>query len=132
MRKIFGSTLFWLGVSFVVVCLSIKADFRSTAWTWFQRSGSFLVLAGAVLSYRSIVRDGVKGVGGSQVLFAKGKIESVDDSGPVQMVKLSYNEKTERAFLEAAIDQLAGYVGAFLLIIGTLIWGYGDLLGKIF
>lgn len=98
---------------------------------WFQRSGSFVVLAGAVLSYRSVVRLGIHGVGGVNTTVIMGKVESVDDSGPRQRVRLSLDE--EKKFLrEVAADRLCGYVGAILLVIGTLIWGYGDLLGNVF
>ncbi len=37
-------------VSVAVVIASIWADWGSESWTWFQRSGSFVALTGAVLT----------------------------------------------------------------------------------
>lgn len=118
-------------VSAAVVIASIWADWGSESWTWFQRSGSFIALTGGVLGYRSIMRMGVDGVGGANTAILRGKVESVDDSGPVQKVSVSYDEDTRRYLHEATLDSIAGYLGAFLILLGTLIWGYGDLLGRV-
>lgn len=118
-------------VSLVVVIASIWADWGSESWAWFQRSGSLVSLTGGVLGYRSIMRMRVHGVGGANTAVVRGRIESVDDSGAVQTVSRSYDADTRRYLHEAARDRIAGYIGAFLILLGTLIWGYGDLLGKV-
>jgi len=130
MRRILLSTSALLLLTFGVLVASIYADFGSKSWVWFQRSGAILVCIGAVLSYRSIVRLGVGGVGGAPVMAAKATLVSVDDSGPIQQMKTKYDAETEGRFAQYELDKVAGYIGAWLMGVGTLIWGYGDLLGK--
>lgn len=62
-------------------------------------------------------------------IFAIGKVVSTSDDG--SRVTVAYDEETERRFREADLDRAAGYVGAFMAIAGTLIGGYGDLVGKL-
>lgn len=64
-------------------------------------------------------------------MFVTATLVSTDDSGPTQMATVSYDEETLTMFRQAAIDRFAGYVGACMMIAGTIIWGYGDLLGSI-
>lgn len=129
MKSIFSSTRILLIVTLIVVVFSIYVDWRTASWTWFQRSGTIVALTGAILGYRSIVRLGKEGVGGSSVSFAIGKVVSTSDDG--SRVTVAYDEETERRFREADLDRAAGYVGAFMAIAGTLIGGYGDLVGKL-
>lgn len=82
-----------------------------------------------MLGYRSVVRLGVRGVGGVSPTVLKGKLLSTDNSGSVLKGRISYDEETSTTLKEAEYDKKAGYVGAVLLVIGTVIWGYGDLLG---
>lgn len=131
MRRLFRSTPLLLLLVLGVLVTSIYKDIGSESWIWFQRSGAVLVLIGAVLGYRSVVRLGIGGVGGAPVLFAKGTVVSVDDSGPVQTMKVSYDTETEERFLQHELDKVAGYTGAWLMALGTLVWGYGDLLGRL-
>lgn len=116
-------------VAVIAVSVSIYFDRHACHWVWFQRSGSLAVLIGAVLGYRSIVRLGIAGVGATAPPFIMAKIVSVDDSGPVQMVNTAIDESTQKLLNDATYDKRAGLAGAFLIILGTLIWGYGDLLG---
>ena len=116
--------------SLFVVVASLIVD-NNNAWLWFQRSGSVLVLFGASLSYRSVFRMGLHGVGGANTTVTRGRIVSVDDSGPVQKVSIEYDEKTARYLYEAQMDKLAGYLGVPLLLFGTVIWGYGDLTPRV-
>jgi hypothetical protein len=116
-------------VAVVVVAGSIYLDVGTRSWGWLQRFGSIVVLIGAILGYRSVVRLGIRGVGGANPLAAIGKVVSVDDSGPVQMLRVSFDAATSAMMAEAEYDKRAGYIGAFRIVVGTLIWGYGDLVG---
>lgn len=68
-------------------------------------------------------------MGGANPSAIMAKIVSVDDTGPIQMANLAIDERTQAILNEAKYDKLAGFVGVFLIIVGTLVWGYGDLLG---
>lgn len=132
MRKALQNPGLLVIFSMLTVGLSIHADLGQSSWAWFQRSGAVVTLAGALLSYRSIIRLGRDGVGGTSMYVAMGKIVSVDDSGPIQTAKVKYDEATTELFRQDGLDKVAGYLGAWMIVLGTAIWAYGDLLGKIF
>lgn len=90
-----------------------------------------MTLIGAILCYRSIVRLGSGGVGGANPSMIMAKVISVDDSGPIQRMSIGVDEETRKSIRQANIDSKAGVIGAVLTIVGTLIWGYGDLLGRV-
>lgn len=131
MKAVLSSIPLLLLVALAATAYSIYLDWGTASWVWFQRSGSILALAGAVLGFRSVVRLGVDGVGGANPTVVKATLVSIDDSGPTRMAKVSYDEETLSMFRQAAIDRFAGYVGACMMVAGTIIWGYGDLLGII-
>ncbi len=131
MRGLLSSIPLLLVGALAATAYSVYLDWGTVSWVWFQRSGSLLALAGAVLGFRSIVRLGVNGVGGASPTVVKATLVSIDDSGPRQMAKVSYDEETRLMLHQAAIDRIAGYVGAYMMVAGTIIWGYGDLLGSI-
>jgi len=87
-----------------------------------------MALVGIVLSYRSIVRLGVGGVGGAQTTVIRGRLASTNDDGTVN---LTYDADTVEWLRQAQRDKIAGYLGAYLIVIGTIVWGYGDLLGAL-
>lgn len=130
MKKILINIPILLAVACGVVAISIYLDWGTKTWVWFQRSGSVLVLTGAILGYRSIARLGVGGVGGANTSFVRGKVVSTDSSGPVQRMKIEYDGETQQYLFQAAMDKVAGYIGAILIVVGTLVAGYGDLLGR--
>ncbi len=121
-----------MGIS--IVSASLYADWGNESYGWFQRSGSLLVLIGAILSYRSVVRLGVKGVGGAptggRISKVKDLYVDVDDDGR-RMVQVEYSPEDIEYDRQVFMDKLAGYIGAIFAILGTIIWGYGDLLAKI-
>jgi hypothetical protein len=113
---------------------SLFIDWGSDSYTWFQRSGAFVVLAGAILSYRSILRMGVSGVGGAPnngVSIGKVVGSFEDPENGRNMIEVERSQEDIAYERQILIDQIAGYLGAVLAIVGTVICGYGDLLAKI-
>jgi hypothetical protein len=129
--RVLASSRFLLLLTAVVVAASVYADWGQSNWLWFQRSGSVIALVGAVLGFRSIVRLGKAGVGGANPVFLRGTVKSVDGSGPVQRVRLAYDDETKETLRQSTLDRDAGAIGAILLLLGTVVWGYGDLLGRV-
>ena len=129
MRGLLSSIPLLFVGALVATAYSVYLDWGTASWVWFQRSGSLLALAGAVLGFRSIVRLGVAGVGGAYPMAIKGIGVSVDSSGPVQKMKCVYDDETLATLRQATLDRFAGYVGAYMMVTGTVVWGYGDLLG---
>src|ERR1700682_670533 len=104
-------TSIFLLTAALVVAVSIYFDQGTPSWAWFQRSGSLVVLIGAVLGYRSIFRLGSSGVSGANPNFVMGKLVSTDDTGPVQRVNVALDKSTQSILNEADYDKRAGFVG---------------------
>lgn len=123
---------------YVLICLSVSAtslyiDWGTDSFTWFQRSGTFVALAGAILSYRAMLKLGVGGVGGLQSsTFTIGTLKGsrISDDGR-RMLSIERSQEDIEYELQVALDKLAGYLGAILAVMGMAICGYGDLLGKL-
>jgi len=89
---------------------------QSQEWSWFARSGSVLTCAGALLAVMPLLRMGITGL--------VARVRSVEHDLP--------GTRTWQDRLCKLQTQLDGYAyptGLSLLVIGTLIWGYGDLVG---
>lgn len=99
----------WLILSFV---FSIKTG----QWLWFQRSGGFVVCFGALLSIRRLVRLGLNG------LFIH---ENTIDGG--HATQTPEERESDR---QLKLDISAMHFGFIMLLIGTLVCSYGDLLGQ--
>lgn len=116
-----------------IASVSLYADYGNESYEWFQRSGSLIVLIGAILSYRSIFRLGVRGVGGAPSATGRiGKLKNsyIDENG-LQKAQVEFSPEDTEYDRQVELDKLAGFIGATYIVFGTIIWGYGDLLGKI-
>ena len=111
-----------------IMVASVYCDYGNEAWVWFQRSGSVMVLCGAILTYRSVFRLGLQGVGGAEPHFLKGIITSTRENGTVDF---KCDLESQRKLQEAFRDKLGGFIGIFFIVFGTFVWGYGDLIGRI-
>ncbi|MGL6153486.1 MAG: hypothetical protein ACRC1N_20265 [Aeromonas sobria] len=108
---------------------SLYLDWGSESFVWFQRSGALIVLAGAILSYRSILRLGVRGVGGaSDNGISIARVTGYTEDGKVQF---QHSEEYINHQKQIMLDKTCGYTGSILAIVGTVICGYGDLLGHL-
>ena len=105
---------------------SLYVDLGHDSFIWFQRSGAFVVLAGAILAYRSIFRLGVSGVGGAP--NNSSTISTVVGCTDDGKVRVKHSQEYIDSQNQISKDRLCGYFGAILTMIGTVICGYGDLL----
>lgn len=85
-------------------------------------------LCGAILTYRSVFRLGLQGVGGAEPHFLKGIITGTRENGTVDF---KCDLESQHKLQEAVRDKLAGFIGIFFIVFGTFVWGYGDLIGRI-
>jgi hypothetical protein len=105
MRRTLQNPMLLTIATLLVVVISIRSDIGATSWMWSQRSGAVVVLTGALLGYRSIIRLGKQGVGGASLHWGKGTILSVDDSGPVQMLKTKLDAETAERLRQDELDK---------------------------
>ena len=111
MKYIFTNRFLILGFAVVIGALSLFADLVLGSGEWFQRSGSIITIMGAILSTRKIIQNGI-----SATIQSEYTISGGDFTTDWAEIKLESERNVKSAI-----------VGVYLLIIGTSIWGYGDL-----
>jgi hypothetical protein len=103
------------------LCLAsgIWASTATEDWMWFARSGAVLTLLGLVLASRKIL------IARADLLALLGEMERAD--GAERTARLESFKRLQRD-LDRQVMEKAGFG---LLIAGTIIWGFGDLLGRV-
>lgn len=110
-------------LSLSVLIFSILLSIQRDDWTWFARSGSIIVVIGIFLTSSQIIENSRR----LRIRRYRHK----------QNFHRDYAEDIKRGSLERSrsLDEDIwenGLRGLYLLVIGTLIWGFGDLAGYLF
>ncbi len=108
-QTIFTFSVVWVLGSFAV-------SFFAHDWTWFGRSGAILTLSGAVLAVRPLLRMGVEEFYRDQHTIDGGHVEPTPEE-----------VEAER---QGQLDVRASHIGFWFVVIGTIIWAYGDLIQR--
>lgn len=112
-----------LFLSFSVSAISIWLSIQNQDWLWFSRSGSLIVVIGILLTSTQIIEN-------SRKLQARRRSNennfSRDFAGDIKKQTLEHLRYNHEDMWKHSLN------GLYLLIIGTIIWGYGDLLGILF
>lgn len=87
--------------------------------TWFARSGAVLTALGLVLASRKVL------IACADLLALLSEMERAD--GAERTVRFESFKRLQRD-LDRQVMEKAGFG---LLILGTLVWGFGDLLGRL-
>jgi hypothetical protein len=98
-----------IGIAILIAIISIVSDYYSNNYNWFARSGSIVVLLAAFVEFKisSHIYDDIQ-----RAQFMQTKIE----------MPVPFKAKPTKAKRKVS---LAAHI---LLVIGTVIWGYGDLI----
>ena len=106
MRSIFSNT--WLLVAFSIIFLigNIYLSITTDSPHWFQRAGSIIVVLGIIITARRPIRLGKE---------YKNEDWNLPDS-------------TKEGIKVLMDDRAEFIIGPITALIGTLIWGYGDLI----
>lgn len=118
MKKILGNIWIVSATGLVMTLLSAWYSWKLHDWQWFGRSGSILTLCGVILSVRPLIRMGL-----SKLI----EYQATIDCGSFQPTL-----EELQTINEANLDSKASQYGAIMATIGTVTWGYGDLIGKLF
>lgn len=111
--------------------ISLKTDFLASNQNfWFQRSGALIVLAGAELQYSLILNNWAQAKRREAEM-----LELEDELAKGNGIKMSeiYQELAKTRNFSIEIHELITQkspkqsVAIFFIIIGTVIWGYGDI-----
>ena len=108
---LFTNRTFLCTLALLWFAFSIYLSVRTKDWSWFSRSGAILCIIGAVLSCRSVLR-----------LTPQERIR-IRNMNIVEVFSESEKAEQER-------DSSAVIIGVSLLVSGTIIWAYGDLLSR--
>ena len=119
MNRFFSNIFLFASIPLFTLVISLIASFCTKDWTWFSRSGSVMTMAGVILSVRPIIRMTFNQYGESKKIIDGGSI--LGDT-PKEIAE----DKEERN------DLVAIYIGGIFKLLGTLIWGYGDLITKLY
>ena len=85
-------------------------------WTWFGRAGGVITILGGVLAARRLIRLRL------DELFEAAR---PGDDAPLDASPDDFDP-------EERLDMRAGKLSLWVVSAGTLIWAFGDLLGKVF
>lgn len=110
-------------LSLIVLSLGAWFSVNLNDWEWFSRSGSMVVVIGIILTSSQIIEN-------SRNLKAR-------RSHHEQNFTRDFADDMKRRSLDRSrgLDEDIwenGLRGFYLLVIGTLVWGFGDLAGAFF
>lgn len=107
-------------LSFLILLISFSISYANQDWQWFSRAGSLIVILGIYLTSSQIIENSHR----------LGQHREAHNDGNFQRDWVSDKRKTilrhERKHEKET--WVMGKCGFNLLIIGTLIWGFGDLI----
>ena len=109
----------FLAAAVLSMAAGLWLSVATTDWMWFARSGAVLTALGLVLASRKIL------IARADLVALLGDMERVD--GAERTVRLESFKRLQRD-LDRQVMEKAGFG---LLVVGTLVWGFGDLLGRL-
>lgn len=124
MRTVMTATRWAYTFAAVVVGTGIVLASRSGNWAWFSRAGSLVVVIGIVLTSSQIIEDSRRARRRRQQWEARRGVAGRDWAQQGEQLRHSRHHD------EHLFENEKG--GLYLLIAGTLIWGFGDLAGGLF
>lgn len=111
-------------LALAVVGAGIAASVASGTWSWFARSGAFVVVIGIVLTSSQIIEDERRLRQRRQQRDRAGNVANRDWAS--EDSRLAQSRRHDEHLFENERS------GLYMLVAGTLIWGFGDLLGWLF
>lgn len=100
-------------LSFIIIIIFTFLAFTNQDWSYFSRSGGFIVLFGALLSIRKLLRKGAR--------------ELDKPNEPLVINKNQFNTKGMFQHVQDLSDSFAQELGLIMVVIGTFINGFGDI-----
>jgi hypothetical protein len=103
----------FVGFVFLVMVISLGVTLYTYQGHWFARSGSLVTIGGLLRSGRALFR------------------QSIWDGAAVDLGRITKEELEDRERRNRNDDLFAAQLGLYMALLGTLVWGYGDLIGML-
>jgi len=106
---LFANTTFLLSTAVLWIISWLFVSLKTDNWGWFPRSGAVIVIIGAILSFRNVFR------------LAKDERIAIRNMNIVEHF-------TDTELADQERDSFATVIGSILMVFGTVVWAYGDLI----
>lgn len=122
-------------IPFVIVAISIFVSINQSDWGHFSRAGSLIVVLGIYIAIKDLSGDIYEHARNNY--FTMSEFFKIGDIGIFEKEELNelINKAKEVEKTNSENNAFATYVSkkfrkieAVLLVVGTIIWGYGDLI----
>jgi hypothetical protein len=114
LTKPLASISLWVFVFLFSLILGVSVSIYTSNWGWFGRTGSIATVSGLLLVMRPIMRKGI--------------VNQTRSSGMSEIIEKEDGSYQEWIDPQEIKDGTAALVGAIFTIIGTIVWGFGDLI----
>jgi hypothetical protein len=109
-------------ISFGILATGIVVSLKSGDWTWFSRSGSALVAIGILFTSHQILEHSLR--------LKENRMRWEERSGHDWADENSIRKLIKARSREEDLWEIE-FHGLYMLVVGTLVWGFGDLLGRL-
>lgn len=109
----------FLGAAVLAAGAGVWASVVTGDWTWFARSGAVLTGLGLLLASRKVL------IARADLLALLQEMEDAD--GAERTARLASFKRLQRDIDRQVLER----AGFGLLMLGTVVWGFGDLVGRV-
>lgn len=110
-------------ISFGILATGIFISLKTGDWTWFSRSGSAMVAIGILFTSHQILEHSLR--------LKENRMRWEERSGHDWADENSIRKLIKARSREEDLWEIE-FHGLYMLVVGTLVWGFGDLVGDIF
>ena len=124
MRTLLASTRAMLAITILLLVAGLLSGYILRDFTWFARCGALIVAVGiTLLSRASVIREDIR----TPIITDETGLSHLD---PEHYEKIG-DPTPDWVLLDLRTRAAVGVWGPLVSFIGTLIWGFGDLLNKL-
>ena len=124
MRALFANTRAMLAIAILLSVAGLLSGYILRDFTWFARCGALIVAVGVtLLSRASVIREDIM----THIITDETGLSHLDP----EHYKRSGDPIPDWVLLDLRTRAAVGVWGPLVTFIGTLIWGFGDLLNKL-
>ena len=114
---VLSKTWIWVVLFVLSLCAGVFVSLTCNNALWFSRFGSVATIAGLMLIMRKLFREGIYSES------ENGRLAELPITIPGRGTVLAFDE-------EKIKDGRASVLGVLFTVVGTVVWGFGDLLLK--